>query len=349
MDSDPIVEDVDIASNGLVDVMQMLENMVSGDDEGTTEGETPIGTLFTPPLCEMLGIGASLVLSEVYEMLISHWLQSLPSKSPSRARVTIERAARAIAGHICLAAYQYPVSLRSPIRNTVHTQRSAGKAEVVLALRRKTSATRLLSKEEPKVQPTDPSSANELEGDTGGEFTRPTSSRGGALPTPDLTPSLRSRSSSLSMNRTESLASRRLRTLVSMKSQSYNSDSTAPILEHWSEGVDPWTYDWESTQQAIDNENGGESPGEPALTPYETKAKNRHKRRRMESSAAYSQPQPNQVMSSQPQTEFLKQTQASSQGDLPMMMSQPEPGLHGGRMALRRQKHGPKRAIAGFK
>lgn len=343
-DSDLFVEDIDMASDSLVDVIQKLERMVSGDDEDIAESEFLVGPSFTPSLCESWGIGDSLILSHAYEMLINRWLKPLSPKTPNRVRIAIERVARAVAGQLCLAAYRYPASLRSPIEDTVVMQQNAEKLKVVLAFRHKASMTGPSSRGKQKVQSADPFSANAVEGGRGNGFIRPTSPREGALPTPDPTPSIRSRSSSLSTKPTESLASHRLGALVSLEPQLYDADATASILKHWGEGVDPWSYDWESTQQAIDSESRANLVGESSPTQNESKAEQPHKRRRMESTGTSSQPIPNRAISSQPLTNFSRETHGSSQGDLPTMMSQPEPGYHGTRKSIRAKKQ-----IAGFR
>ena len=342
VNSDFFVEDVDMASDSLVDVIRKLETKASGNDEDITECGALIGSLFTPSLCESWGIEGSFILSREYEMVLDHWLKPLSPKTPGRARIAIERVARAVAGQLCLAAYQYPVSLSPPIEDTVGMQQNAEQPEIVLAVRHKTSATGLSSKGKQKLQPANPLPGKTLEGGRESDFTRPTSSHEGALPTPDPTPSLRSRSSSFSTSHTESLASQRLRALVSLEPQPYPDDVTAPILKHWSEGVDPWSYDWENTQQAIDSESRVELLGEPSQPQHESTAEQPHKRRRMESAGTFPQTQPNRVISSQPQTKSAREIHASSQGDVPM--SQPEPGSHGSRKPFR-----PKKQIAGFK
>lgn len=344
VDSDLFIEDIDMASDSLVDVVQKLERMVCGGDEDIAENEVLIGSLFAPSLCEIWGIEDSFILSRVYEMLINHWLKPLSPKTPSRIRIAIERVARTVASQLCLAAYRYPASLRSPIEDNVIMQEHTEQPEVVLALRHKASATGFSPGGKQKVQPADPFPANARGGGRENGFIRPTSPREGALPTPNPTPSIRSQSSSLSTKPAESLASQRLGALVRLEPQLYDGDSTASILKHWREGVDPWSYDWKSTQQAIDSESKANLVGESSPTQNEPEAKTPHKRRRVEITGTSPQSIPNRAINSQPPTNFWGETHGSSQRDLPTTMSQPEPGYHGTRKLNR-----VKKPIAGFR
>ncbi|KAL8825174.1 MAG: hypothetical protein Q9191_004570 [Dirinaria sp. TL-2023a] len=341
VDSDFFVEDIDMASDSLVDMIQKLGKKVSGDDDDITESEVLTGQSFTPSLCESWGIGDSFTLSRVYEILIIHWLKPLSPKTPSRVRISIERVARAVAAQLCLAAFRYPASLHAPIEHTVTKQQNAAQREVVLALRHRASATEFSPKRQQMVQPADLFPAKALRE---GKGNRPTSPRKGARQTPDATPSIRFRSSSLSPHHTESLASQRLGTRVRLEPQLYDGDSTASILKHWDEGVDPWSYDWESAQQAIDSESQANFVGESSSTQNEPKAEQPHKRRRVESTGTSSQPPPNRSTNSQPVTNISREPHGSSQPDLPTLMSQPEPGHHGSRKLTRAKKQ-----IAGFR
>ena len=344
---DPIVKDIDIASDAFVDVLRIVSKIISQDVQGFVESEPCIGTSITPALSRAVGTGNQLVPSGVYDILVRSWVSSLPAYLPSRARIAVERTARTIAGQLCLAGYQYPFNGEAFDDDSVRAELVDEKKELVLPIRRKSSATVMPQKGKEKVRGTasSPMVPSKVMGDSGFAGTAYSPRRG--LPTPEPTPSLRSRSSFSSTNQTESTASGRLRLLTQILPQAYSADSTSNILKHWVEGVDPWEYDWERTQQAIEAETQAVNLEEASQSQKRDRAEKCRKRRLEDTIGISSKPVPTRFKGSQPQMGVELETQGSSMSTQPMVMSQVEPGLHGSRRKYLTKRNAPKR-MAGF-
>lgn len=348
-----LVEDVDAASESFGDLLQKVKNAECEEKQVRLENQPRIGISLGPSIPWPWGVGDCLILSRVYETLVRHWLAPLPSRAPSRARVAVERMARAIAAKVCLAAHYYPRKPYAADRNImddVDENKNAGPSEFTLTLRRKRSSSTLSEKGKGKgkVQLPDSHSLMKVRERESGDITPSVQSQRGALPTPELTPSAHSSSPFLSTTEIESLASQRLRSLVSMKPQVSHADSTAIILDHWEEGANPWSYDWENTQQALDIESEAPDVDEFNRTEKRSKAKRRNKKRKVEDIGTSSQQRPAREANSQPIWNTAVETSESNQVIAPMVVSQGEPRIYGDRANLGTRKPREKRK-AGFK
>lgn len=331
------VKDIDIASDAVVDILRGLSDIVASDDPDVSENYPWIGTLITPDLSSAVGIGEDLMLLRIHDRLVRCWASSVSPASSSRARVAIERRARSITAQLCLASYQYPFDITRFGIDFISVE-SVDRREFVLPLRRKSSATALALKENERAREIPPSPARNLNmGGLGGPVGIGCSPRR-TLPTPEPTPSLGSRSPFLSTNQTESAASRRLGRLIKILPQSYSTDPPSGFLEHWTEGANPWDYDWHRAQQDI------EAGSQREETSYDQREDRPRKRRKYSRGTLPSQIVPTGVTDSQPAMELDIEMQASSMSTQPMVMSQGQLGLHGSRNLVAKRKNQKRRA-----
>lgn len=305
------------------------------------EVEPNVGTFMSPALSSALGIGSELVPAAIYDNFVRTWLTFLPPDSSSRARIAMENYARSIVGQLCLSSYQYPFSrLRSDDISALTG--SQGSREVELPLRRKPSATGLSQTGKEKVReiPSLPTTSTRFQAALDSSQTR-------ALPTPELTPSLGSRNSFSSIDQVQNAASRRLGLLAQIPLQTQSPNFTSNILGHWAIGANPWKYDWDRTQRALESESkelqantSGKSRSHEGL-----RSQKRDKRREKDNSSQVLVT----VVGSQLQMGQRFETQGSSVASQPMVtMSQVEPGVHGGRKKITAKKNAQKR-VAGFR
>ncbi len=333
------VKDIDIASDAIIDMLRGLSDTVASDDPDVSESYPWIGTSITPGLSSAVGIGEDLMLLRVHDRLVRCWASSVSPASSSRARVAIERRARSITAQLCLASYQYPFDTARFGVKSVSVQ-SVDTTDFVLPLRRKSSATALSQKKTERVRGTTPSPVRNLNmGGLGGLVAIGSSPRR-ALPTPEPTPSLGSPSAFSSTNQAESAASRRLGRLTKIMPQSYSTDTPSRLLEHWTEGANPWDYDWDRVRQDI------EAGSQTEETSHDQREDRPRKRRKHSRGTVSSQNVPTGVTGSQPAMELDKEMRASSNSTQPMVMSQGEPGLYGSRNIVAKRKN--RKRMAGF-
>lgn len=291
----------------------------------------------TPGMSSAAGIGGNLVLLRIHDHLVRCWASSLSPTSSSRARVAFERRARSITAQLCLASYQYPFDT-ARFGNGFISVESVDHRDLVLPLRGKGSDTARYQEENQRVRGIPPSLVMNLDmGGLGGPVGIGFPPRR-ALPTPEPTPSLGSRSSFLSANQTESAASQRLGRLTRILPRSYSTDPPSRIVELWNEGANPWDYVWNRAEQDIE---AGSQTEETSHDRREDRPSKRHKHSRR---IAASQIAPTGVTGSQSATELEKGMQASSMLTQPMVMSQGEPGLYGSRNVLAKRKNQKRRA-----
>lgn len=318
-------------------MLRGLSNIVASDDSDVSESYPWIGTLITPTLSSAVGIGEDLMLLRIHDRLVRSWATSVSPASSSRARVAMERRARSITAELCLASYQYPFDTTRFGIGCVSVE-SVDQRDFVLPLRRKSSATALSLKENERVRGTPPSPVRILNiGGLGGPMGTGCSPRR-ALPTPEPTLSLGSRSPFSSIDQTESAASQRLRRLTEILPQSCSTDPPSRFLEHWTEGANPWDYDWNRAQQ--DTEAGSQTQE----TSHDQREDKPRKRRKYSRETVSSQIVPTGVTDSQSAMELDKEIQASSMSTQPMVMSQGELGLYGNRNLAATRKNQKRRA-----
>ena len=331
--TDIIIGDVDTASRSIKDTIQSwTQNSTSQELGGMDGSRSTVSLILTESLSCSLGFGNKVDLSQLYDHMVRLWVSPLPAHSPGRVRLMTEQLARKIAAHICLASYRIIPSTED--RSSLDEDEEAqDQSRFELPAGRSFSSASVAQQDRQTVKAL--SDVREIASE----------SLGPTLPTPELTPSLRSRSSVSSGEATESLASQRLRSKVlHMLPQTFSDSSTSKIMTHWGVGLDPGLYDWEEMGRSIAIEQ--ETTGIDGLSQKRRKRRAEKQRKPLQEPAILPsfQPVPKEAKSSQPQERFA--TQESSQTMEPIVMSQVEPGLHGSRKTFTK-KLAPRRK-AGF-
>lgn len=304
-----------------------------------------VSTVLTPTLQADLGIRDIAELSSIYESLIQTWIVPLSRRVPGRARIALEKLLRDMAGQICLAsqAMRIDPGTRGDEEEDQPESLEAG-TQFVLPVRRRTSATSLgKGKERSDTVSSPPPASSEMSEDAG--FMP--SSAFVTLPTPEPTPSLRSRSSVSSLTGSEDPASQRLRAYAGLKPQPALPAKLSNLLGQWQVGIDPAKYDWEAAQQATVTEAESEDESQRR---QRQQAEKRRKKHRENTVGPSSQPTPKRLGGTQSQQgQKTRDMQGSSQQtDRVVTMSQIEPGKFGGRHA-KSKKLKVKARPAGFK
>lgn len=236
----------------------------------------------------------NLSLSHIYDSLLSAWISSLPNTIPSRVRIAAEKSVREIAVQLYLAALGVHVGSRDrEDKDLIEEPPSNFGGLSNLAIRRKSSLQRLSVQHLGKSRQgsTSPPISSQISEDT--SFIPAFSA---SLPTPESTPSLRSKSPSVIS--TEDPASQRLRAFASLAPQPVLPTAASNILRHWSEGVDPSRYDFEATERVINMELEPETPLDEATAKKQKRHAKRLKRQRERSVASSSQPDPTRLRAS---------------------------------------------------
>lgn len=281
--------------------------------------------MMTPQLLTALGTqiysGQNLSLSQIYDSLIKAWISSLSRAIPGRVRHTIEKRLREIATYIYLASFGVLLNSKSIENENGDWKQEPLPTEphVNLPVRRKMSLPSLSTKSlaNPLGRSSSPLVSTQISEDTGvlPPSRPPSQPLVPTLPTPEMTPSLRSRSSVSSLEAAaEDAASTRLGILASLTPQPALPVCASNILRHWTEGMNPADYDWETSQNSI--LAGDQSPGHVAdetTAKKRKRLKKRSKRSRENTLGSSSQPQPLRVGESQP-SPILEPQQGSGVG-----------------------------------
>ena len=325
------VVDIDKATANFT---EFLEDASRIEDEEPKEdiGESKrvvFSNISTHPMRNVLGLGDRIQLSTVYDSFIKAWIAPLSRSIPGRARIALEKLLRDLAAQICLASYEMRVVRETDFDEEAPPGDGTGAgAEFVLPVRRRVSATSLRKGEELAARSSSPLASSQISQDVGFLPSSPLR----ALPTPEPTPSLRSKSSSLAA--AEDPASLRLKAYASLAPQPALPIKMSNLLNHWEVGADPANYDWEAAQQAFNDEDESENE---ARAKQRQRSERRRKRQRQETIGASSQPPPKRLGGSQPQV--AQETQGSSQPvDSMAIASQIEPGRFRGRAKPKKKK-----------
>lgn len=283
-------------------------------------------------------------MSEVHDNLVQTWITSLSHGTPSRTRMDLERKVRKTSARISLS--NYAVSFGPEVANEVAPGNSPVPelgAQFSLPVRRRASVSKFSKGKKAAARSSSPFSSSQISEDVG--FLPPPSR--GALPTPEPTPSLRSRSSISSLTAPEDHGSIYLRGYASIAPQpALPTKISENCLGHWRTVADPNDYNWEATQQFFASDD--EDQAEERVKQWE-RAQKRQKRRRGTTVGSSSQPQPRNFGGSQP-PQLHDETQGSSQATPAIgSASQPEPGRFGGRDGRRKKKRSLAPRAAGFK
>lgn len=263
MDLNITIHDIDAASRMLRSFIVTINDFSSSheDDNGAViDDRVHVSVLFTGQLYNDLQphseIDKENVPSQAYDNLMAAWIKPLPRRTPSRVRIAAERNVRKIAAQICLASLGIQVSSNF-IPNEKNDQHTVSEHVDVLnlPLRRKSSFQKrsVQSNDTLLEQSSTPIMSSQFSKKIGLKLDSELPTQ--TLPTPEMTPSLRSGSSVASLQESEDPASQRLRALVSLTPQPTLPIPVSNILCQWSEGADPANFDWEATQQAIDAKN----------------------------------------------------------------------------------------------
>ena len=290
-----------------------------------------VSNILSPTLQAALGIRDTAELSSIYESLIQTWIVPLSRQIPGRVRIALEKLLRDMTGQICLASYSMRIDLTTSKEEKDQPAGLEAGAPFVLPVRRRASASSLgkgKGKERADAVISPPPVSSQMSEDA--DFMP--SSAFAALPTPEPTPSLRSRSSVSSLAGSEDPASQRLRAYADLAPHPALPANLSNLLGHWQIGVDPAKYDWEAAQQATITADGSEDESQTRLR---RRAEKRRKRQRDNTVGPSSQPEPKRLGGSQPQQgQDTQGTQGSSQQtERAITMSQVEPGKFGGRHA----------------
>lgn len=252
--------------------------------------------------------GQELSISQIYNSLIKSWISTLSSAVPGRVRIATEKRIREIATYLYLASFGVLLDCKSVENENkdIRQGRVPMEQQFSLPVRRKRSLPTLPTKAlvSQLGRSTPPLASSQISEDTG--FMPPSQppSRllAPTLPTPEMTPSLHSRSSISSLGAAaEDAASKRLRTLASLAPQPALPTSASDILRHWTEGVNPDDYDWETAQNSIAAENQDRGDVEDERNAKKRKRREeRLKRQREKLPGSSSQPLPTKVGESQP-------------------------------------------------
>lgn len=296
------VPDVDVASEILHTFSTSLEKLWVNTEEGDQNickflhlseilnGQ--ISALVLPPSATSQNPS----LSHTYDSLLESWISSFPEKIPSRVRIAAEKNVREIAVQLYLAGLGVRVDSRDREEKVfIEEPRSNLDGFSNLSLRRRSSLERLSVKQVEKFQ--HHQSSSPLVSSEISENSRFIPAFSGSLPTPENTPSLRSKSPSVIG--TEDPASQRLRTFASLAPQPILPIAAANVLRHWSEGGDPAVYDFEATERSIQMELEPETPIDEATAKKQQRNEKRLKRQRERSIASSSQPEPTRLRASQ--------------------------------------------------
>lgn len=337
---------IDEEFNEITHFLKYIKSMTSEKhQENETEAGIKLTTLdiSTPSMSTLLGFN-TFEITSVYEALVQTWIAPLPTRVPSRARIALEKLLRDIAAEICLASHALYLGpgLVASEENTEGVSTGVG-PRFDLPMRRRPSAASLGKGKEKELERSSPAlPSSQVSEDVG--FLPPSPFQ--ALPTPEPTPSLHSRSSVSSFAGSEAAASQRLQAFAKITPQPSLPSKMSNLLGQWQLGADPAFYNWEAAQQTADSEDESENQSRAKQRQRQRNDK-RRKRHKEHTVGPSSQPSPKRLGGSQPQ--LAKDTQEDSQRIESLVTnSQVEPGRFGGRPTKVKKSKGKNRP-AGFK
>lgn len=308
------VQDIDVASDILQTFLKSLGKLsvsVEEDDQKVRKF-LHVSEILNDHMSALVlpssATSQNLSLSHIYDSILGSWISSLPESIPSRVRIATEKNVRDIALQLFLAGVGVRVGSQDHEDKVITEEpRSSFDGLSSLPLRRKSSLSRSSIEQLERAQrlPSSPLLSSQISEDTG---FLPVFS--GSLPTPEPTPSLRSKTPSVIG--TEDPASQRLRAFAALAPQPVLPIRASNILRHWSEGSDPTTYDFEATERSIEAELESQIPVDEATAKKQQRKDKRLKRQRERSIASSSQPEPMRII-----------RRASQSLPLPLPLSEP--------------------------
>lgn len=315
MNRNSFVGDVETDSIALDEFVVAAEEIYIADTANDDDGlfnEPHVSKLITSQICGALDApldSKELSLGHIYDSLVKYGISPLSLAVPGRVRVAIEKRLRDLATHMSLATIGVCVRSKVAENDNDYEDEEVIEEHVPmneqlfnLPVRRKRSFPTLPIK--PQIQLSGKSSpslvSSQISEDTGlmpaSQPVAPT------LPTPDPTPSLRSRSSISSLAApSEDAASQRLRALATLTPQPALPSSASDILRQWFTGTNPDAYDWEATQTAIASTDDTGDAENAANAKKRLRHEKRLKRQKTDALlAASSQEKSMRVLESQP-------------------------------------------------
>lgn len=266
LDLNPSVLDIDAASNMLSDLLISINDISVPSESGersTSKSNALISNLFVGQVYKEFQLRPEIdektLMSRIYDSLMTAWISPLSNRIPGRIRVVVEKNIREIAAQICLASlgiHLNPIALQDEDIDGQPSPEHDGTLN--LPLRRKSSFQKRSVQRGAKSaeRSSSPLASSHISEDVG--FMPASAQASQALPTPEMTPSLRSRSSVASLGESEDPACQRLKALAKLASQPALPIPASNILRQWSIGADPANFDWEAVQQDLDAENPSE-------------------------------------------------------------------------------------------
>ncbi|KAF2121703.1 RNA polymerase I-specific transcription initiation factor RRN6-like protein [Lophiotrema nucula] len=281
-------------------------------------------------------------IASVYDAILQIWIGSLPPNIPARVRQTKERLARRIAADVALAG----IRLRRADAPKTHGDSAA--------LHERVTPTSDSFPIPPSSQPSSPWSPSSPP-----TFSQPPSQI--ALPTPEPTPSVASDPLGPStVLPTMNPIARLSQHLRITKPAAAIPPGVSGILKHWQLGADPNAYNWETTTSTVQEELGEGEQLTPSERERRQRKAERHLKRQKKEAETNSarEAESRRMVESQPvggardggfrssppprigvgmSSQVPSQSQMPPLGGFPVM-SQVEPGRHGGRPTKKKPK-----------
>ncbi|KAL9129087.1 MAG: hypothetical protein Q9217_002359 [Psora testacea] len=339
-DVSPSIADIDDACvifKNLIDRITAETLNATNDTNNEQDRLSAVSKILTHSIQSKLGFSGGTEIPQIYTTLVHSYLSSLPLDIPAQLRIRLDRILREIAAQISLAAHIFHRAPPSSVVDLVAQSRDTGRAAQLtssLPMRRKASSSSPSSTK--GKGPAVPSSSTLPSSPIAvGTEDRP------ALPTPEPTPSIHAQSSVSSLPITEDPASLRLRTQASMAPQPVLPSKLTDLLEHWTIGADPATYDWAATQKVL-TMNTEDHVQNHVSESFKAKRR-KHMQERIERWSSThslrdraiggSQPVPLRPIGSEPSQLAGYSQVTATQGSIPAVMSQPLEGTYGNRKA----------------
>ena len=272
----------------------------------------------------------SVMLIDLYQVLLDLWMDAMCKHVPSRARIKLEKEIRKVALQVYVASQGLYHGLNLLFDNGSNGAVGDSRQQIEVSLRRKVSTGSVNAKGKGKAKDVSFTEISNLVPTALSEHSKT------MLPTPEATPSLHSRHSSISLAMDEDSAYIRLSRLASLKPQPPLPDPAAKLLSHWQVGDNPEEYDWDKTRLALLSSNDMDGL-EGSLVPQKQRKVGK-KRPRQVSQAESSQVMAIRLYGSQP----VGQASSSQSGPPAISLSQPVRGAHGTNQSIFKKKHSRK-------
>ncbi|KAL8787025.1 MAG: hypothetical protein Q9213_002461 [Squamulea squamosa] len=302
--------DIDQDSTALAEFFSCVDNRTSADRVDSEPVSPLLSKLTSPILLPTLNTPLDPSLSQVYDTLMESWLTSLAATAPGRIRAATERLIRLVAVQLQLAGsgLSQISTVDQPVREPSSTG-DTGPFTFTLPIRQIPTSSDVPQQGLPQQHPTHSTTLED-------EGFMPAAT----LPTPEPTPSLRSQVSRSSLGASEDSDD----TATQMRST--RGQGSMGILNQWLLGQNPENKDWEASK------THEELNHDPEGAEASRRKKRKHRGgvlgpQHTASDGPSSQPAPPRVAASQ---DVMQTYVPNSSQQMPMIMSQPQPGRYGG-------------------